>query len=477
MSRRRSPPPDEVQKSLSRRTLLKSIGVGAGALASGCFGNLRLSEGELRARSEALVAAVDHIVILMMENRSFDHIFGALSMDPAYPGRGVVDGLRGSEWNPDLSGAQVLPSQRVLTVTDDPPHGWKQSHAQFNGGRNDGFVTEAEKQGLKSPALVMQYFNRFQLPILYALADQYTVCDRWFSSVLGPTWPNRFYMHATTSWGEKGYGPHLDMRVITVSDLMRSAGRTAKLYYAGGISWYSGGFLLRSILDGNKAEKPQPLKQFFKDAAAGNLPDLSIIDPDFNLSDDHPPHDVRLGQSFVGTIVQAVADSPNWARTLMVITYDEHGGFYDHVPPPAVNDDRPDFAQLGFRVPTLLVGPMVRAGAVHSVQYEHSSIGATLAARYGLPSLTTRMAEAEDLGGAIDPDVISGRAQPLDKPRLPTLEMARGQILTTLGNDSQPELTALMEKVPKDHINTASAEQRMDEWLSYANHFEVLKVK
>lgn len=463
-------------RGLSRRTLLKTVALAGGALAVGCGRELTLVEGTPRPRSAALDSAVDHIVVLMLENRSFDHYFGALATDPAYPGRAQVDGIRTQFSNCTAAGTEISTSLRGDPFTDDPPHDWDTAHRQFNQGRNDGFVTAAQSSKMNNPLEVMSGYDRSHLPVLYALADQYTVCDRYFASVMGPTWPNRFFLHATTSWGERGYGPNLNPNAITVWDLLRSTNHEAKHYFAGGVSWYSGGFLAKTILGGRSGARPAHLREFFRDARDGTLPEFSVIDPDFGLSDDHPPHDIRLGQAFVGTVVQAIADSPNWAKTLLVVTYDEHGGFFDHVAPPAVDDDRASFQQLGFRVPAVLVGPMVRAGHVESTPFDHASIASTLGARFALPSLTVRMGEAEDFGCAIDPAFLSGQAPALDRPKLPTVTLEKERIEATLGRDSQPELTALAPRLPPEWVDPRSARERGDEWLKYAQHFEVLRV-
>ncbi|MEM6992254.1 MAG: alkaline phosphatase family protein, partial [Myxococcota bacterium] len=153
--------------------------------------------GEMSA--EALLANVDTIVVLMMENRSFDHYFGAMSLEEELP----VDGLVGDEANPDAMGnpIAVFPSD-YWVVEEDPPHGWNSSRVQFNDGANDGFVTAHLASGATDPNPVMGYHTRDQLPVLYALADNYVLCERWFASVMGPTWPNRFYAHLGTAGGQ-----------------------------------------------------------------------------------------------------------------------------------------------------------------------------------------------------------------------------------------------------------------------------------
>ena len=129
---------------------------------------------------------------------------------------------------------------------------------------------------------------------------------------------------------------------------------------AGAVAWYTGGFIAKVP----NLNPVRPISEFFNDAQGGTLPSFSIIDPDFLSADDHPSHDVRLGQAFVASVYKALADSPQWKKTLLIITYDEHGGFYDHVPPPMGEDERTEFKQRGFRVPTIVAGPYAKQNYV-----------------------------------------------------------------------------------------------------------------
>src|SRR5262245_39893791 len=147
-----------------------------------------------------MLAEIETIVVVMMENRSFDHYLGSLKRDPKYAAAGSVDGLTGAENNPAPNGTPISIFNLQNFTVADPPHGWDAAHAQFNAGKNDG-VVKAHAGATQNE--VMGFHDRAQLPFLYWLADNYTVCDRWFSSVLGPTWPNRFYLHAGTSKGKK----------------------------------------------------------------------------------------------------------------------------------------------------------------------------------------------------------------------------------------------------------------------------------
>ncbi len=155
----------------------------------------------------------------------------------------------------------------------------------------------------------------------------------------------------------------------------------------GAAAWYVGGFIGKLLQNNPTAA----IGDFFDAAKTGKLPSFSLIDPDFAASDDHPAHNIQRGQAFVASIYKALAESPAWSKTLFIITYDEHGGFFDHVVPPVAVDDNAEFAQQGFRVPALVIGPTVKKGYVCKKQLEHSSVAATLRTRFDIKSLSKRM--------------------------------------------------------------------------------------
>jgi phospholipase C len=188
-------------------------------------------------------------------------------------------------------------------------------------------------------------------------------------------------------------------------NLLDDAGISNVNYYHD-LPWCSGGYFKLGGLAGIDA--------FFADAQAGALPAFSIIDPHFfgdGANDDHPDHNIQLGQVLIGAVYNALAQSPQWGQCLLVITYDEHGGFFDHVPPPAKVDEDPEFSQLGFRVPSIVTGPFARRGCVVSTPFEHVSVARTLRTRFGIPSLNAREAATNDLSSCIDP-AFFGRPQP-----------------------------------------------------------------
>ncbi len=397
---------------MKRRDVLKSMGALAGAagvtrLLPGCGdpGDGEPGPGEIR-----------HVVLLMMENRSYDHVLGARGLVEGKPG----DGITATMTNPDAQGTPVplfAPTAEQMCVYD-PPHGWGGSHAQWNNGANDGFVT-THQQNVAGDLAPMQYLTREHQPVTWALADEYAVCDRWFCSVMGPTWPNRMYWLAGTSMGMQSNDvPEGGFTAPTVFHRLNEAGVPWRLYY-GDLPFVP---LLGTRFDVDLSDTLWRIDDFFTDAANGTLPAVSYIDPPFTLADDHPPHHPMLGQEFLAAVYAALASSPQWEHTLLVITYDEHGGFFDHVSPPTTTDERAaeGFDQLGFRVPTIVVGPYVKQGHVSSVVRDHTSALKHLEGLFGLQPLTARVTAAEDLSELIDEDALAaGEARaPIDLPAL-----------------------------------------------------------
>jgi phospholipase C len=377
-------------------------------------------------------------VYLMMENRSYDHVFGARSLVEGKGGQGFSATLT----MPDLNGTPVAPytpAGRDATCVLDPPHGWDASHNAFNAGAMDHFLREHQLDHGASSIEAMQYLTREQMPVSYALADAYTVCDRWFCSVMGPTLPNRAYWHAATSFGLKGNSEVLNtfsagVPIPTIYNRLEDKGVDWAYYY--------GNLAVVSLLG---QEGPYKVDlgpndgtgnirrfgdaqfgggQFFKDAAAGTLPPVVYIDPAFGENDDHPPVHPILGQELIAAIYNALATSPQWENILFVVTYDENGGFFDHVAPPQTTDDTeanfgvPGFEQMGARVPTMVIGPYVKQNYVSSVTYDHTSALKHLADELGLETLNPRMSAANNLMDCIDLDRLAAGdpAPPIDIP-------------------------------------------------------------
>lgn len=403
-------------------------GGSGGSGGSGGGGSVDLCQDSMNLSPEELLAPIDTFVILCMENRSFDHYLGALRL---IEGRDVI-GLSGSETNPAPDGTFVNVFKLDNFTPEDPPHGWDASHNQFNGGKNDGFVLE---HAGASQAEAMGYHVREQIPVTYALADAHAVCDHWFASVMGPTWPNRFYLHGATSKGQKGNLPVFGFK--SIFGLLDDAGISHRVYYHD-VAWCSGAYLKTSGL--------APVEQFFVDAEKGTLPNVVFIDPHFigqGANDDHPSHDVRLGQALIASVYSALGKSPQWGRCMFILTYDEHGGFYDHVPPPTTEDDEAEFRQLGFRVPSIVAGPFTRAGCTVTTEFEHVSVLRTLARRFNLPSLNARMSAANDLSSCIQPAYFDA---PRPAVAMPVVDVPMSKIIARPVDDAtHPEMRAAIE--------------------------------
>jgi phospholipase C len=350
-----------------------------------------------------------------MENRTYDHYLGSRSLLEGKPGDGLVEGMM----NPDLAGNPVPIVRSDDPCVFDPPHGWDASRMQFNGGLNDGFVRAYEEDGATDLKQVMSYMTREELPIHNAIADAYTSFDRWHSSLMGPTWPNRMYLFS----GQSG-GMQSNMLPTTAGgfDWPSFMGHLA----AASVEWKS---YFATITMGplfadaaGHEDRFRPMAAFFDDAAEGSLPAFCMIEPEFYFNDDHPPGHPILGQMLIASIYASLAESPQWNECLFVVTYDEHGGFFDHVPPPTMPDERAanGFDQLGFRVPALAMGPWVKQGHVSSVLHDHTSVLKHLWGLHGLQPLTMRDEAATDLSDCLDlPRMMAG--EPREAIALPSV--------------------------------------------------------
>ncbi len=405
---------------------------------------------------------IDTLVIVQMENRSFDHYFGALTL---LEGREDVDGLTEGMANPGPDGpVGVYPLGDHFVTDPDPPHGHGASVAQYNEGANDGFVRE-----YRGGADVMGYYTRDQLPVSYGLADAFTLCQRWHCALLGPTWPNRFFSHCAESGGLLSNSGFID--APTLYPALEEKGLTWGNYFHN--LFFTATIL--SIRD-HHARKHDA---FYEDAAAGTLPNVTIVEPAFFVQDDHPPADVRMGQAFLGTVYEALRQSPQWDRCLMVVFYDEHGGFFDHVPPPeAVGDARAadGFDRLGFRIPGLLAGPLVKRGHVLDTVVEHCSVPRLIADVFGLDHLNERAASAGDLGEALDLAYVNGADRP-PAPAMPVAPVPMQALERGLRAESgQPELERWMREMGFAHHDSLPERRRlMRRWIEEARRLKTVK--
>jgi phospholipase C len=449
---------------------------------------------------EDLLPKIKHIVVLMMENHSYDNYLGLLEDR----GEGLALGPDGLPLvaNPRQDGSAVRAHHLASTVQLErvPTQSWNVSHLCYDGGRNDGFVTSIEQfvPGA-DPTVPMGYWTGRDLPFYYGLARTFPVADRWFSSCLGPTFPNRRFLIAGTAHGlidDSSYDLLDYPPAGTIFDLLTTHGISSANYHPVGddqpkSQWahyarhkkkmarrrlqslgrsipavrqgvekdlkFTGDVFPLGI--GRYMQHVHGTDQFFANAADGTLPDFSIVDPDFDAYSEENPQDIRKGESFAAEVINAVLHGRGWPHTLLIWVYDEHGGYYDHVPPPpAVPPDdvegrsaigtatplaaflRPVFPRLvrrkknltsgphrydryGFRVPAVIVSPYARPDYVCSTVLDHTSVLRLVEEKWNLPALTARDAAASTPLDALDLD---GAPAFLTPPALPAPALAWG---------------------------------------------------
>ena len=388
------------------------------------------------------MSQIEHVVVLMLENRSFDHILGWMRRENPR-----IDGLSGQESNPVDASGPMSPRIRVSDRADweetlpfDPPHEFADVTEHIFGtpapviGRPatmNGFYQRAARRTDGNSThddidVVMRGYAPGRLPAIHALAREFAVCDRWFSSVPGPTWPNRFFAHCASAGG------FLDgkLRVYdmpTVFGRLSDAGKSWRIYFHDVPQAMVLSRLTLSAATGHF----QFFNEFVADAKKGKLPTYSFIEPNYSdvklgtPSDQHPPSPMRAGDELVRTVYEALRNSPHWERSLLIVTWDEHGGFYDHVTPPAAIAPSSASGQFGFRfdrlgvrVPAIVVSPFIARGTVDSTLYEHASIPKTLGSLFDFPPLTERDRHAATLERLLTLE--APRQAPTTLPRAPT---------------------------------------------------------
>ncbi|PPK73444.1 phospholipase C [Methylobacter tundripaludum] len=379
---------------------------------------------------------IEHVVVLMMENRSFDSILGQL-----YPGNPGFDGLTGNETNPNHGKDDVKVwnsgnvDQKSMSIPDpDPGELWNDINMQLFGldGKPgsetpamNGFVNNyvrqtADASGNYSPESIMHYYTPEQLPVISTLAKQFAVCDNWFASAPCQTWPNRFFLHCATAEGYENNSPARFPYLMETVFNRFSNPDAWKIYFHDFPQTLTLSRLWPHIDRFRLFET-----EFAKDVAAGKLPSYTFIEPryfpDVKLpNDQHPPHHVGMGEDLIAEVYNALRGAPTWEKTLLVIVYDEHGGNYDHVPPPkAVPPDNSHsqpfgFDRYGVRVPAVLVSPYIKAGTIlktpegSSFPFDHTSVIATLRKCFALGApISHRDAVAPDLECVLNLDTPS----------------------------------------------------------------------
>ena len=396
---------------------------------------------------------VEHVVVLMLENRSFDCMLGAL-----YPGNPDFDGLDGTQrniWHKPDGTVQIVPAwndpnltAKTLVIPDpDPGESFKDIAEQIDGGAAHpepmgGFVDNYMGQNPGDPSYdpraVMHYFTPDQVPAISTLAKSFGVCDRWFASAPNQTWPNRFFAHTGTAGGfANNSPPHFPYRMETVFNRLSGVGKDWSIYFH---DFPQSATLARIWPDVTHFKHFE--EHFASDAAAGLLPAYSFIEPRYFAdpllnkfpNDEHPPHNVGMAEQLVVSIYNALRSGAKWGQTLFIITCDEHGGCYDHVPPPAATPPdalTPDgivFDRFGVRVPTVIVSPHVPKGSIlrapGAIPFDHTSIIATLRAIHGFEHLTARDRAAPSVLDVLDFGIVNDGPGALPGPRFPSPDPA-----------------------------------------------------
>ncbi len=435
---------------------------------------------------------IAHVVVLMLENRSFDSMLGTL-----YPKNEHFDGLDGSERNdwhkangaapvavPVWSSPEMTP-QAACIPTPDPGELFTDIHMQINGlspgagmgGFVDNYMRQPTADVPHDPRAPMHYFTGSQLPVMSQLARAFGVSDRWHAPAPCQTWPNRFFAHTGTANGYVNNSPtHFPYMMETVFNRLEDDAKVSWRIYFHDVPqsitltrlWGNVGAHFRYFND-----------DFIRDAAAGNLPAYSFIEPRYFAdplngkmpNDQHPPHDVAYGESLIASVYNAVRGGPGWKKTLLIITYDEHGGCYDHVvPPKAVPPGGPspdgfDFGSYGVRVPALLISPWIPAGSVIRPQtgaaFDHTSIIATLRKLFPFAPLTLRDATAPDLLSALSGDDNNDGPSFIVAPEPSPAPAELAKAVTVKANNMQRALATAAMLLPTAGANMAAHTQRL----------------
>lgn len=490
---------------------------------------------------------IKHILVLMLENRSFDNLLGWL-YDQESPPRGQhFEGLHRDLWNPlhslDPNGIAVIEKVYVkkngapikgtkyIPATPNPPPDFTQPHPDPGEGFRDtnhqlfqnyevpsdyppeptnmGFVDNYVNTivngtyrmfggSINDPRDIMTCFDsRSQVPVLSTLAREFAVCDHWHCSIPSQTLPNRAFIHAATSCGQVNNHPAPMCDAKTVYDQIDAKG--------GAVTWKvyastpedpdgkkdpsfsltdSGKFfsltrlMMTRLHDPSRSSHFRSIQHFYQDAKDGTLPSYAFLEPSYHgptQNDQHPPSDIRAGEKLIADVYDAVVNSPQWEETLLVVTYDEHGGCHDHVPPgratppekgsPAGQDGF-TFNRFGVRVPTVLISPYIEAGTICRpagwTPFDHTSLIKTVQNCFGLKGhLTQRDAAAPDLSCALtlkEPRKDKPPVEPLDfdsSPDAPTevndLHMSCEEALTSLTGKERPPDQHVHEFINQTH--------------------------
>jgi phospholipase C len=372
--------------TISRRRFVAGA-AGAALTLSGldafAASSARASHRELPSPDKS---GLDHVIVVMMENRSFDHYLGWLPH---------ADGRQAGLAFPDRNGTMVPTHRLAPDFTgcgfQDPDHSYDGARVEFHDGRCDGWLRVNDVYSIG-------YYTRDDLAFFGRAARDWTVCDRYFAAILGPTFPNRIYQHAGVT--DRLSNTFTTSTLPTIWDRLAQAGLQGRYYY--------GNLPFVGLWGAKYLPIARPFAAFLNDCAAGTLPHVAYVDPTFTIqgdepgsNDDHPHDDIRAGESFLAQVYNAVIASPDWERTLLVVTFDEWGGFFDHVPPDNAPDVQPAYERRGFRVPALLISPLARRRHVSHDVFDHTSVLRLIEWRWSLSPLSVRDATADNLASAL----------------------------------------------------------------------------
>jgi phospholipase C len=372
----------------SRRTFLKGSAAAGLAILGGSLLPASVVAATTR-RFDRRKSPIKHLIVSCQENRSFDHYFGYAHQVQAKgygPPRGYTQ--------PDAAGGHHAPFELKSLSSQDPPHSWSAVHQQFDGGRMDGFFIRAQNDD-GDGNVAMGYYTQRELPFYYSLLRDSGLCANYHCSVLGPTWPNRFYLMSGTSGGITtngvwGYGVFDSNGWPIILDLLDEFGVSWKIYNIGTDDVPAGDSDNVAVFWSRWAHDPRTtatMADYLADCARNTLPEVSWVIPSYSMGfDEHPPADVSVGMGFQQEMITALRHSKAWERSAYLLTYDEHGGFFDHVAPPQV-----DGYGLGIRVPLWVVSPFARRGPIVSRKpAEHVSTLKLIETLHGLPTLASR---------------------------------------------------------------------------------------
>jgi len=355
--------------------MLQKLGALAGAglaLDAGIFTINKVRASMLHGNINA-ANPVKHVLIACQENRTFDEYFGY------YPRAGKF-GIPAHYSQPDGKGGTVTPHHNFLPISNNPSHSWQSIHSEWNHGKMDGFYTA-------DGSTALGYYNGSDLSYYYGLADHFTLCGNYFCSLLGPSTPNRLSLMTATAGGNTTNTiARGSLDWPTIVDLLDAHKVSWKCYNLGigtGTSLEDYNVLVHFKRWQNDSRLNFTEDDYQKDLDAGTLPQVSFLITE-SLISEHPPADIQMGQHSMSEVINALMASKLWQSSALFFTYDEGGGFFDHMPPPQV-----DAYGMGFRVPMLVVSPWARRGYISGQLYEHSSVLKFIERRFGLQSLAS----------------------------------------------------------------------------------------